>query len=287
MDLSFFSNAAGMVKTVDDVRRLAATPVTHIVVGSITVDPRPGNPEPRFWAAPDDSFALNSLGLPNPGLDYYLAQIGEMCDIAHDAGKKLIVSIAGFNAEDWDELAACICDDVDGIEVNLGCPNVWQSGTRKPIISFDPQAVDEVVGLVRGVINPTWMSVKFSPFQPDQHDALISVASMLYRHSVDAIVTANTIPDAIPPVVDGRPVINPAMKTAGMSGPVLRPIVAENLRTLATLHPRTPLIAAGGIRSGEDMRAYARAGASGFQVGTHFFQYGEKVFSELLTEYLD
>ena len=74
IDLSqiIITNAAGMVKTPDDVADLLrAETLTHVTVGSITVDKRDGNPEPTFWTAPDGSYSLNSRGLPCLGLGHY------------------------------------------------------------------------------------------------------------------------------------------------------------------------------------------------------------------------
>lgn len=61
------------------------------------------------------------------------------------------------------------------------------------------------------------------------------------------------------------------METGGLSGPPLFPIALKALRTLRSHLPaEIPLIGCGGISSGADALAFARAGASAVQVYTDF-----------------
>lgn len=285
------SNAAGMVKTVGDVQKLLETPVTAIVVGSITVHERAGNPEPRFWIAPDGSYALNSLGLPNPGAEYYRQNLGTMIGMAHDAGKKLVVSIAGLSKTDWRDLAE-LCGafkDLDGIEVNTGCPNVWVDGERKSITAFDIAGLRQVSKEVTDAVSAdVYLSAKLSPYwgmpieTREQH--MFEVAELLVEDGFNAAIISNTVPDVVPPVIDGKRVIS--METAGKSGPALLEESVGQVSTFVSLfNDDLEVFGVGGITSGAGVQRYVKAGARGVQVGTHFFQFGAKVFSEILQEY--
>ena len=69
-----------------------------------------------------------------------------MVKIAHDAGKTLRVSIAGFKPEEYGKLARVILEsEADEIEINLGCPNVWNNGEQKPIASFSRELREEIL----------------------------------------------------------------------------------------------------------------------------------------------
>jgi dihydroorotate dehydrogenase (NAD+) catalytic subunit len=47
-------------------------PFAAYVSKTITLQPRAGNPSPRLWEAPGG--LINSIGLPNKGLDGYIAE---------------------------------------------------------------------------------------------------------------------------------------------------------------------------------------------------------------------
>ena len=66
-------NAAGMCKTLDDVGRFCAAPITEVNLGSVTALPREGNSGNTFWIDDATGASLNALGLPNPGLQWYRA----------------------------------------------------------------------------------------------------------------------------------------------------------------------------------------------------------------------
>ena len=141
-------NAAGMVKTLADVGRIATTPVTHIVVGSVTLEPREGNLG-RTEGALGAMAYINALGLPNPGLAYYLEHLPQMRTIAQRAGKILRISIAGFSPQEYGELARALVPFGE-LEINLGCPNVYAEGRRKEIMSFDVDLFLEVAQQLHG-----------------------------------------------------------------------------------------------------------------------------------------
>ncbi|HEY4510168.1 MAG TPA: dihydroorotate dehydrogenase, partial [Candidatus Paceibacterota bacterium] len=130
-------NGAGWgCKTLEEVETLARTPISAIVVGSITMNPSPGNEGNAYWAHPEGLYSLNSLGLPNQGWPYYGENLQMMRRIAHNAGKPLVVSIACFSPEEYAQLAGFVANEnVDVTELNLGCPNVWGEQGQKPIAS--------------------------------------------------------------------------------------------------------------------------------------------------------
>ncbi|MDO8691281.1 MAG: dihydroorotate dehydrogenase, partial [Dehalococcoidia bacterium] len=129
-------NAAGTCKSLDEVKQLSRASTSAIMVGSITLQERAGNSGNVYVAGP--RFSLNSLGMPNPGASYYEKHLPTMAALAHDAGKPLLVSVAGFTPPEYGELAAVAFDGgADAVELNLGCPNVWQAEQLKPI-DFDP-----------------------------------------------------------------------------------------------------------------------------------------------------
>jgi dihydroorotate dehydrogenase (fumarate) len=89
----------------------------------------------------------------------------------------------------------------------------------------------------------------------------------------------------------GNPVINSPQipyGLAGVAGSALKPISLGQVQQFRTLLPESfDIIGVGGISTGRDVLDYLRAGADSVQVGTHYFQNGPRVFSEILQEFVD
>jgi dihydroorotate dehydrogenase (fumarate) len=280
-------NAAGECKSVAEVEHLARSTASAIVVGSITLLPCAGNPGNTFNG--DPLFGLNALGLPNPGIQK-LEEIGsEMVCIAHAAEKPIIVSIAGSTPEEFGELALRAQEiGFDGIEMNLGCPNVVDGGKRKSIISYRPELVrDCLYAVLASCSGRLFVSAKVSPMDPER---LEEIASVIKRFPVDAIVTMNTVPNCLDFNLDGTLVINTPDKTgyAGGSGrQVFQQALGQVQQWRNHLPKRVAVWGVGGVQTGEDVVKMLRAGASVVQVGTAYFIGGAGVFSDIATQFVD
>ncbi len=280
-------NAAGMVKTVEDMLPLLKTQVSHIVIGGATVEPRPGNPEPTFWPSPDGRYALNSRGLPNRGLDYYRDALGDMHALAKGEGKKLVFnccSSRGF--DDWTALASVAAEHPEVIlELNVSCPNKWKGACNEPVIAQNPEAVRAILEEADRVAfrNEKWLKVPPYP-DPRRNPVLRQIVKYAADDGpVDALVLCNAIGGQKPPVVDGKPVIG--MPTAGKSGRILKQWSLLQNRVIGELAPDIPRVGIGGIYAGADIEDYRQTGVAGVAIGTAFFAilvYG--VFGDLLPE---
>lgn len=279
-------NAAGTCKMLEDVRELSRSASAAIMVGSITMEPRTGNSGDVYWAG--SMFSLNSLGLPNRGAPYYREAIPEMVSVAHGEGKPLFVSVAGFSPEEYANLAElAFRGGADLVELNLGCPNVWQSSTQKRIACFDRVLVSEVLRCVEEKVGAdAKVSVKVSPFSDPF--ALAEVAQVICASKLAKAVTAvNTFPNAFS--YNGtKPRITPGGGLAGFAGPAMKPIGLGQVRQLRGLLPECiQIIGVGGITHGQDIREYRESGAVATQVATAYLEQHEQVFSSLLGELLE
>jgi dihydroorotate dehydrogenase (NAD+) catalytic subunit len=108
-----------------------------VVVKTITTEVRPGNPPPRLAETPGG--LLNSIGLQNPGVDRYIAEI---LPRLRTLGGQLVINIAGHSVEDFGVLAQRFGaeDGIAALELNMSCPNV--SGGLD--YSTDPEVAREV-----------------------------------------------------------------------------------------------------------------------------------------------
>ena len=271
--------ACSVAKTVDDVKALAATGIGAITVGSITLAARDGNPEPRWFVG--NGYAINSFGMPNGGADFYAEQLSEMIQIAHDAGKKFSLSVAGFNTAEYVELAQ-LADEaqVDFLELNLGCPNVSIDGKQKPIASFDTDYITQIISSV-GKVTTLPLFIKLSPYS--NPGELKKVAEVLAGLRIAAVVTTNTFPNSYETDADGQPVLAAAF--GGLSGPAMRAIGVGQVKQFRDVLPNeVAVIGVGGIETIEDVKQYINAGADAVQAATLIVRDGHAAINRLLDD---
>lgn len=304
-------NAAGTVRTIEQVRKLARSAVTRITVGSITKHAREGNmpiPGGHIYYFDDKTGAsVNALGIPNVGIEAFGNMLDEMVSLAHAAdNKELWVSVAGFSPEEFVELAtACFAHGVDGVELNLGCPNIHDGGVSKPIFSYNAEMVCEVLEYMDAAFvgQGRRIGVKISPVPGD---ILVDLVHAVNRSMVVTdVIAVNTIPDqelkdkagasALAYMPPGGDTVK---KTGGLAGTPLR---AEGLRVVrelrshsekakATLIRSTKLWVVGGIASGADLMEYFRETdeIDGFEVGTAYYENEDvAIFFEILVEFIN
>jgi dihydroorotate dehydrogenase (fumarate) len=266
-------NAAGTCKSAEEVHRLARSATAAIVVGSITPAERPGNSGATYHQG--DGYSLNALGLPNRGLAYYVEHLPTMARAAHDTGKPLILSIAGFSVEDYAAAATAVSTTgVDLLELNLACPNVWDGGQQKRIACFDEGQTAAILTAVDAALpaGPGY-GVKISPFSDPA--ALAGLAAVLATAAAAGrgpryVCTSNTFPNGLAFDDAGRPVIG--VELAGLAGAALRPVALGQVHQLRRLLPATiDIVGAGGVTTGRDVADFLRAGANAVQLATAYW----------------
>ena len=257
------------------------------MLGSITVAAREGNAGEVYHSA-SGRYALNALGMPNRGQAFYAEHLPAMATMTFRERKPLGVSVAGFSPAEYAQLTATAANGgADLIELNLGCPNIWQGSAQKRIASFDLPLCAQIIAEARLALDGTGrtvaLGVKLSPFSDPT--ALAEIAGMLARAPIEFVCTCNTFPNAVALDAQARPQISVGL--AGMSGPALLPVALGQLTQLrAALPEDLALIGAGGVSRGQDILAHRQAGARAVQVATAFWDRGEDpgVFSDLLAD---
>ena len=234
-----------------DLNRLGA-----IVVKTVTLHPRAGNPPHRIVETPGGM--LNSIGLQNVGLDQFIA---EKLPALRKLRPPLIVNIAAESADEFCEMAKRLSDQegVRALELNISCPNVAHGLD----FATDPTHTARVVGAVRRATSLPLIP-KLSPNVTD----ITVIARAAEEAGADALSMINTFIAMAIDVRTRRPKI--AMTTAGLSGPAIRPIAVRMVWQVARA-VKVPVIGMGGIASAEDALEFLIAGASAVAVGTSNF----------------
>ena len=244
-------------------------PFDCFVSKTITVEPRQGNPPPRLWETPGGM--INSIGLPNKGLEGFLAaDLPELAELP----VPLCVSVMGF---DRDELALLVSalaerDEVALVELNVSCPNV-ETGL---IMGADPGETAAAVGRVRGLLDRP-LIVKLTPNATDP----AAVASAAEAAGADAVSLVNTLKGMALDPRSGRPWLGG--RSGGLSGPAVRAIALEQVATVSGT-VAIPVIGMGGIASGKHAADFLAMGATAVGVGTESFRdpaAGRRIGAEL------
>jgi dihydroorotate dehydrogenase (NAD+) catalytic subunit len=224
-----------------------------IVSKTITARPREGNPTPRVVDLGHGM--VNSIGLENPGIDWFVSEKLDSIDIPCD----LIVSIGGDTVDDYRVVASKLAgrDGIAALEVNISCPNVEKGG-----ISFgrDPACTAAVVKAVKGETDLPLIA-KLPPLPGCIHD----VAAAASGAGADVLAVSNTLPAMSIDIESVRPRLGG--KTGGLSGPPLKPVALFLVYRLAA-STDTPIIGIGGIETPADAIEFMLAGAAAFQIGS-------------------
>jgi len=127
-----------------------------IILKGTTLNKTRGNPIPRI--AEVSCGIINSIGLQNPGIDYVLENY---IPKLRQYKTNIILNISGFSVDDYEEIARRINNDerIDGIEVNISCPNIKAGGMQ---FCFDPKMTTLVIEKIRKVTKLP-LIVKLSP----------------------------------------------------------------------------------------------------------------------------
>jgi dihydroorotate dehydrogenase (NAD+) catalytic subunit len=277
-------NAAGWAKTIEHVCKLVKVPtLTHVVMGSFTVEPREGNTGGTNFDVAPDGTAVNSIGLRNDGLPYLKAHGAEMAEMVRRAGKTPVFSIAGFAPSEFGTLAEAVKDIGAMPELNVGCPNVHDHGAQHEIISYNFWDLERTLQIVCREVSPhktVW--IKLSPYaNPLDHEKAVRVLNKFAGHIV--VVGCNTFPNVSMYHRNGRPYVDVANNYAGMSGTALKWInLSQCRRYVEKLDKRIPVLGVGGVSEAQDGIDYLRVGCRGVQIGAAFF-HGEnfRVFEQV------
>ena len=241
-----------------------AFPFSAFVSKTITLSPRAGNPPPRLWEAP--SGLINSIGLPNPGLQVYMDRdLPELSKLP----VPLITNVMGSTIEEFVQLAeACQeREEIGAIELNVSCPNV-KTGLD---IGADPAALGRLVTAVRPITSKP-VIVKLTPNCAD----VVACAAAAADAGADALSLINTLRAmALAPKTlqsthfPTRPWLGGG--TGGLSGAAVRAVALAQVAAVAR-SVGIPVVGMGGVQSARDARDLLDVGARLVAVGTESFR---------------
>lgn len=222
--------------------------------------PKTGNRPPRVIETA--AGMLNAIGLENPGIDYFMEYD---LPFLKQYDTAIIVNAfggAGGTVQDYVNVCQVLNTlDIDGVEINLSCPNV-HAGCMAFGTTF--AGVKEVTSACRKVLTNKPLIVKLTPNVTD----ITEPAKGAEAAGADAVSLINTLTGMKIDIHKRRPVL--ANNTGGLSGPAVKPVAVRMVYQVARA-VKIPVLGLGGIVTGEDAIEFMLAGATAVSVGTGNF----------------
>jgi len=224
-----------------------------------TLEPRLGNPPHRTCETADG--LLNAIGLQNPGVERLVDEILPSLDFSQT---RFIANVAGSTVEEYQEVTRRLDDSpIDGIEINISCPNVKEGGVA---FGNDPKMSAQVVAACRTATRKPLIT-KLSPNQTD----IATNARACLEAGTDAFAVINTLMGMAVDIESRLPIIG--NNQGGLSGPAIKPIALLKVHQVHQVcrEHGVPIIGQGGIANADDALEFLIAGASAVGIGTALF----------------
>ncbi len=296
--------AAGFDKNAKYLNELEALGFGFVEIGTVTPLQQAGNPTPRLFRLPKDKALINRMGFNNDGVlviaerlrNWQLAidnlqlakepsQIENQLPTAHC--KLIIGGNIGKNKNTpnetaWKDYEICfnaLHDYVDYFVVNVSSPNT--PGLRE-LQEKEPlkKILTHLQNLNKSFAQQKPILLKIAPdLTQTQIDDVIDLAQEI---NLDGLVAANTTINK-----DSLITTKATLETigaGGLSGLPLKDRATEMVRYISQkTNGKMPIIASGGIFTGEDAQEKLDAGACLIQVWTGFVYEGPAIVKKITT----
>lgn len=280
---------AGFDKNAIYLTALDALGFGFVEIGTVTPMPQPGNDKPRLFRLPKDRALINRMGFNNNGVKAIAGRLSNWRNEQHaqpntknplivggNIGKNKITE----NENAWKDYEICfneLFDTVDYFTVNVSSPNtpglraLQEKDSLRRILSH-------LQTINHGKNNPKPILLKIAP-DLNTHQ-LDDIAGLAFEIQLDGIVATNT-------TIERKNLQTPQIEiekigNGGLSG---QPLQMASTQVVQYISGRTegkiPIIASGGIFTGEDAKSKLNAGAALVQVWTGFIYEGPAIVKNI------
>ena len=271
--------AAGLDKNAEHLRGLASLGFGFLEAGTVTPRPQPGNPRPRMFRIVEAQAIINRLGFNNAGVERFVANV-DRARYRGILGVNIGKNFDTPNVRAADDYIAClraVHARASYVTINVSSPNTAGLRDLQDEAALDAllaRLVQERDALSQRHGKRVPLVVKIAPDL--DAGALHVIARLLIRHRIDGVVATNTTLAR-----DGVEALPHAAEQGGLSGAPLRDRAMAVLRTLAAaLDGALPIIAVGGVMSGNEAVERIRAGATLIQIYTGLIYRGPALVAE-------
>ena len=278
--------AAGFDKNALYLNELEALGFGFVEIGTVTPRPQAGNDRPRLFRLPADKALVNRMGFNNDGVKQVAGRLAKW-RLENTANRNLVIggnigkNKATPNEEAWKDYETCfreLFDYVDYFVVNVSSPNT--PGLRE---LQEKESLRKILGHLQTINNqqpkPKPVLLKIAPdLTVEQLDDVIALASEI---ELDGLVASNTTISRENLTQESQKQLS-AIGAGGLSGAPLKNRSTEIVRYINhQTKGKIPVIASGGIFTGEDAKEKLDAGAALVQVWTGFVYEGPAIVKNI------
>ena len=280
---------AGFDKNARYLNELQALGFGCVEIGTVTPLPQAGNEKPRLFRLPKDKALINRMGFNNDGAEAIAKRLKawkSLNDKRQTTNGKLVIggnigkNKVTPNEDAWKDYEKCFMalhKWVDYFVVNVSSPNTpglrelqEKDSLRK--IFAQLKMKNEELKIKKPVL------LKIAPdLTREQLDDVIDLALEI---KLDGLVASNTTISR-----DHLKTSNQQLLTIGAGGLSGAPLKQRSTEIVRYIHEKTngqiPIIASGGIFTGEDAREKMDAGASLVQVWSGFIYEGPGIVKRI------
>ena len=290
---------AGFDKNARYLRELECLGFGFIEIGTVTPLPQDGNEKPRLFRLPKDKALINRMGFNNEGVKAVVSRLKNWREkngrwpltvdrqttnndhrptliIGGNIGKNKVTP----NEDAWKDYEICFTalhPYVDYFVVNVSSPNT--PGLRELQEKESLRKILSHLQTINAVqMDPKPILLKIAPdLTAEQVDDVIDLALEI---KLDGLVAANTTIDRSNLTTSGERLT--AMGAGGLSGLPLKKRSTEIVKYICDkTRGKIPVIASGGIFTGDDAKEKINAGASLVQVWTGFIYEGPGIVKKI------
>ncbi len=274
---------AGFDKNALYLNELETLGFGFVEIGTVTPKPQDGNELPRLFRLPKDKALINRMGFNNHGVHAVKSKLAAWNNRKISA-RNLPLIVGGnigknkstLNEDAWKDYEICfneLFDFADYFVVNVSSPNT--PGLRE---LQEKEALLKILGhlqnINQGKINPKPLLLKIAPdLTQTQLDDIVALS---FEVKLSGLVATNTTISRA-----NLQTPNSVIETIGAGGLSGKPVTQKSTEVVTYLAQQTnnqiPIIASGGIFTGNDANDKLNAGASLIQVWTGFVYEGPSI----------
>ncbi|MDB5229344.1 MAG: quinone-dependent dihydroorotate dehydrogenase [Chitinophagaceae bacterium] len=282
---------AGFDKNALYLGELEALGFGFVEIGTVTPKPQAGNEKPRLFRLPEDQALINRMGFNNDGVKVIAERLRKWKSKIENRkseieGHRLIVggnigkNKATPNDGAWRDYEICfkeLFECVDYFVVNVSSPNT--PGLRA---LQEKDALEKILSHLQnintGMNRQKPLLLKIAPDLTEQQlDDIIKIAATIPLSGL--VITNTTISRS------GLKTNENSIHKIGAGGLSGRPLQHRSDEVLNYIHQKTngsiPVIASGGIFTGDDAKQKFSSGASLVQVWTGFIYEGPAIVKNI------
>ena len=277
---------AGFDKNAMYLNELEALGFGFVEIGTVTPKAQPGNEQPRVFRLPKDKALINRMGFNNEGAIAVRERLEKWNSSPSSAAHRPMIIGGNIgknkitpNEDAWKDYEICfseLFDVADYFVVNVSSPNT--PGLRE---LQEKESLRKILSHLQNINQskpkPKPLLLKIAPdLTKEQLDDIVDLS---FEIKLDGLVATNTTLSRENLATQKVELIN---QQGGLSG---KPLTVRSTEVVEYLSQQTksqiPILASGGIFTGEDAKEKLNAGASLVQVWTGFIYEGPMIVKNI------